>query len=182
VIDQTYQSDPSQEAVKSYIHVDQVEGVLRLEKLKVIHTPDLSPVGIDYLLIQEGFFQEHLPRAERRRPKIDRLDGIGNKHVIDFQKTFPGEEDNFTIRGGTQEDVRHRRIDLSDVPHKVEDLADGTSLGINDFSPQKFAQIQKNLGFLMNRHEPLLPVLVPIALIWNMSKFFLRAVDRERIP
>ena len=63
---------------------------------------------------------------------------MGNEPVIDFHKTSPGEQDNLSVGCGSQENLSDRRIGLSDVSRQVEDLAYGTSFGINDFSPQEF--------------------------------------------
>ncbi len=52
---------------------------MRLEKLQVVDPPDLRPVRIHHLLVQEGILQEKFAGTERRLPEILRLEGMGNE-------------------------------------------------------------------------------------------------------
>ena len=78
-IDRALQSHTPQEAMKAHIHMDQVEDFLRLEKLQVVHPPDLRPVRVHHLLVQEGVFQQQFSRAEHRRSGSLPVGGDGQR-------------------------------------------------------------------------------------------------------
>ena len=135
---------PPHETVETDIHMDQVEDLLRLEKLQIVDPPDLCPVRIDHLLVQEGFLQQEFsPGRSTGSRKSSGWRGWATSMPLTSNRRSPGEQDTSFRPPRTQENIRDRRIGLADVPGQVEDLADGTAFGINDFSPRSSLKNKK---------------------------------------
>ena len=49
------QAHPAHEPPEAHVHMDQKEAAVHFQQMEVIHPQNLGPVGIDNLLVQEGF-------------------------------------------------------------------------------------------------------------------------------
>ena len=151
-------ADPPHQPPEADVHMDQVQPLARLQKLQVVDAPDLGPVGVHDLLVQEGLLQQEFVVAQGRFPEVLREQQVHLEPVPGLVDLMPCDERRGFAAPGLEKNAGHGWIRLGQVGHQVNDFADRTAFGIDDARSQDLAQKQENLRFTNGCHDRCLRV------------------------